>query len=77
MWGGHANLCNLTRNDYVQYLKRLDVSIPIIHLHLHENYGDYDSHLTVFTGPSAENDAGIKTLFEILIQRGFSGSVIL
>ena len=74
---GHANLCHSTRNDYVQYLKRLDKQVPIIHLHLHENYGDYDSHLTIFTGPSAKNDIGIRMLLEILIQRGFSGSIVL
>ncbi len=74
---GHANLCHLTRNDYIQYLKQLDVSIPIIHLHLHENYGDYDTHLTIFTGPSAKNEIGIRRLLEILRQRGFSGSIIL
>jgi sugar phosphate isomerase/epimerase len=74
---GHANLCLMTHNEYIKYLNLLDAQVPIIHLHLHENYGDRDSHLTIFTGPSADNDTGIRTLLEILIKRGFSGSIIM
>ncbi|RKZ91976.1 MAG: hypothetical protein DRR19_05600 [Candidatus Parabeggiatoa sp. nov. 1] len=74
---GHANLCHSTHNDYIKYLNLLDAQVPIIHIHLHENYGDHDSHLTIFTGPSADNDTGIRTLLEILIKRGFSGSMVM
>ncbi len=74
---GHANLCAATRNDYLRFVDQLDRTIPIIHLHLHENRGDADSHLTLFTGPAAQNDTGIRGLVRRLQQRGFSGSAIL
>jgi starch synthase (maltosyl-transferring) len=74
---GHANLCNSTRNDYLRYIDLLDPETPIIHIHLHENYGDYDSHLPIFTGPAGTDPAGIKRLIARLKKRGFSGSIIL
>jgi sugar phosphate isomerase/epimerase len=74
---GHANLCGPTRNDYLRYIDLLDPGVPIIHVHLHENYGDYDSHLPVFTGPAGKDPSGIKGLIERLKKRGFSGSIIL
>ncbi len=74
---GHANLCNSTRNDYLRYIDLLDPETPIIHIHLHENYGDYDSHLPIFTGPAGTDPAGIKGLIARLKKRGFSGSIIL
>ena len=73
---GHANLCRQTRNDYLGYVDLLAPDLPIIHVHMHENYGDFDSHLTVFTGPSAKDPAGIKGLVERLKDRGFSGNII-
>ena len=51
--------------------------VPIIHIHLHENYGDADSHLTVFTGPSAQDPSGVVGVIERLKKRHFSGSIIL
>jgi phosphoglucan,water dikinase len=74
---GHANLCEATQNDYLQFVDRLSPDVPIIHVHLHENYGDADSHLTVFTGPSKNDETGIRGLVDRMKQRGFSGSVIL
>jgi len=74
---GHANLCASTRNDYLRFLDRLDPQVPIHHLHLHENWGDADTHLTLFTGPSAGDDAGIRSVLKRLRRRGFSGLVIL
>ncbi len=74
---GHANLNPSTRNDYLTYVDRLESSVPIIHLHLHENYGDIDSHLPLFTGPSARNPDGIARLVLRLRQRRFSGSIIM
>src|SRR5262249_34802802 len=74
---GHANLCSATRNDYLGFVDRLGAHVPIIHAHLHENWGDSDSHLTLFTGPSARNDAGIRGLLKRLQHRNFSGSLIL
>jgi sugar phosphate isomerase/epimerase len=74
---GHANLCPATRNDYLGYVDRLGPQVPIIHWHAHENWGDRDSHLPLFTGPSARNDAGVRGLVERLKQRGFNGSVVL
>ncbi len=74
---GHANLCAATRNDYLGFLDRLAEQVPIIHLHLHENWGDSDSHLVLFTGPSAASEAGIRGLLERLARRGFDGLAIL
>ena len=74
---GHANLCSATRNDYLRFLDELNSTIPLIHLHLHENWGDTDSHLTLFTGPAAQNDTGICGLVRRLKHRSFSGSAIL
>jgi len=74
---GHANLCEATRNRYLEFIDRLSPEVPLIHIHLHENWGDSDSHLTVFTGPSARDDAGIRGLLERLQRRGFSGAIIL
>jgi phosphoglucan,water dikinase len=74
---GHANLCSSTRNDYLGFVDRLDPGVPIIHVHMHENYGDRDSHLPLFTGPAGENPEGIRGLMERLKGRGFKGSIIL
>jgi len=74
---GHANLFGAMQNNYLRYLDMLFPEVPIIHLHLHENFGDRDSHLTLFTGPSRENRAGIKGFLERLLARKFSGCAIL
>ena len=74
---GHANLCSATRNNYLEFCDRLDPRVPIIHLHLHENWGDADTHLPIFTGPAASDDSGIRGLLARLRQRNFSGSIIL
>jgi len=74
---GHANLCSATLNDYLAFCDRLDPRVPIIHLHLHENWGDTDSHLPLFTGPASRDDAGIRGLITRLRQRRFSGCAIL
>ena len=74
---GHANLCHDTRHDFLAYLDRLDAKVPIIHLHLHENWGDFDSHLPLFTGPAATNATGVRSFIERLRKRRYSGSIIL
>jgi sugar phosphate isomerase/epimerase len=74
---GHANLCPRTRNDYLGFIDMLDPEVPIIHVHLHENYGDADSHLTVFTGPSMADRSGIDGFVQRMKQRRFSGAIIL
>jgi sugar phosphate isomerase/epimerase len=74
---GHANLCHVTHNDYVAYLDALAPVVPLIHLHMHENYGDADSHLTLFTGPARTNDAGIRAFLRRLVQRHYEGVMIL
>ncbi len=74
---GHANLCPETLNDYLKYIDLLDDRVPIIHAHIHENYGDYDTHLPLFTGPAGEDPSGIKGLLDRLNARKFSGSMIL
>jgi sugar phosphate isomerase/epimerase len=74
---GHANLCQATRNDYLKFLDLIAPQIPIIHVHLHENYGDHDSHLTLFTGPAGKDSSGIHAFLEHLDRRRFSGCIIL
>jgi sugar phosphate isomerase/epimerase len=74
---GHANLFTGTRNNYLRYVDLLGVHIPIIHWHAHENWGDRDSHLPLFSGPSARDDRGLRGLVRRLRDRGFSGSVVL
>jgi sugar phosphate isomerase/epimerase len=74
---GHANLCQVTRNDFVRYLDALSPDVPVIHLHVHENYGDADSHLTLFTGPARTNDMGIRAFLERLRWRDYHGALIL
>jgi sugar phosphate isomerase/epimerase len=74
---GHANLYGWTRHNYLRYLDQLSPDVPIIHLHLHENFGDYDSHLPLFTGPAGKDGSGVVGLLQRLQQRNFAGSVIL
>ena len=73
---GHANLCEATRNDYLEFIYRLDAQVPIIHLHMHCNYGDRDSHLPLFTGPAKWDDSGIRMFIQQLKKRNFRGSII-
>jgi sugar phosphate isomerase/epimerase len=74
---GHANLFAGSRNDYVGFVDRLNVQVPIFHWHAHENWGDRDSHLTLFTGPAERDERGVRALSRRLLQRGVNGSVIL
>lgn len=74
---GHANLYTGTRNDYLDWIDRLGRHVPIIHWHCHENWGDRDAHLTIFTGPSRRDMVGIRGVVERLLHRGFCGNVIL
>jgi sugar phosphate isomerase/epimerase len=74
---GHANLCTATHNDYLRFIDLLGPDIPIIHVHLHENYGDRDSHLTIFSGPSDKDPAGIRGFLDRMNRRRFSGCIIL
>jgi sugar phosphate isomerase/epimerase len=74
---GHANLFAGTRNNYLRFVDLLGEHVPIIHWHAHENWGDRDSHLTLFTGPSARDDQGIRGLAHRLLRGGFSGSIVL
>lgn len=74
---GHANLCASSRNDYVGYLDRLAPHVPIMHVHFHENYGDRDSHMTLFTGSAGLSDAGVRGVIGRLKKRKFHGSIIL
>jgi sugar phosphate isomerase/epimerase len=74
---GHANIHASTHNDYIGYLDRLRPDLPIIHLHLHENDGDQDSHLVIFTGPASRDPSGVGALVERLERRDFAGNVIL
>jgi sugar phosphate isomerase/epimerase len=73
----HADLFAGTRDDHLAFVDRLGDHVPIIHWHAHENWGDRDSHLPLFTGPSARDDRGLRGLIRRLKQRGFSGSVVM
>ncbi|NTU43217.1 MAG: sugar phosphate isomerase/epimerase, partial [Nitrospirales bacterium] len=73
---GHANLCSATRNDYLRFIDLIGPHVSLIHLHLHENYGDADTHLPLFTGPSAADPSGIRGVLKRAIERGFAGSII-
>ena len=74
---GHANLYQATLNDYLRFTDLIDSQVPIIHVHLHENHGDYDSHLPLFKGPAKKDDFGMQGLLTRLIRRNFSGCLIL
>lgn len=74
---GHANLFSGTRNDYLRYVDELTDETRLMHLHLHENYGDRDSHLTLFTGPSSVNPVGLEGLLLRLARRHYAGAAIL
>jgi sugar phosphate isomerase/epimerase len=74
---GHANLCDSTRNNFIRYLDALAAAVPIIHVHAHENRGDADTHLTLFTGPSRDDDSGIRAFLERLRRRQYHGALIL
>jgi sugar phosphate isomerase/epimerase len=74
---GHANLFDATRNNYWRYFDALSPRVRVIHLHLHENHGDKDSHLPLFTGPLSYNATGLAGLLRRLQQRNFDGCAIL
>lgn len=74
---GHANLCYTTNNDFLGFINQLDSDLPIIHIHLHENYGDNDSHLAIFTGPAGLNPHGIIEVLKHLKEIEFAGAIIL
>lgn len=74
---GHANLHPATLNDYIGYLDRLAPHVPIIHMHVHENLGDHDSHLPVGRGPAGRDGFGLRALAERLEQRGYDGAMIM
>ena len=74
---GHANLFGATQNNYWAFLDALAPGVRVIHLHLHENLGDRDSHLPLFTGPSRHNATGIAGMLSRVRQHGFDGCAIL
>jgi sugar phosphate isomerase/epimerase len=74
---GHANLCRTTHNNFLRYLDQLSPQVPLLHLHVHENYGDADSHLTLFTGPSRSDDRAVRGLLRRLRGRAYQGALIL
>jgi sugar phosphate isomerase/epimerase len=74
---GHANLCAATHNDFIRYLDELSPEVPLLHMHVHENYGDRDSHLPLFTGPARHNDKGIRSLVQRIQARGYEGALVM
>lgn len=74
---GHANLYERTHNDFIRFIDELGPEIPIIHTHVHENYGDADRHLPLFTGPARENDGGIRAFTKRMEQRSYQGAMVL
>jgi len=74
---GHANLYGATQNNYWRYLDSLSPNVKVIHLHAHENSGDRDSHMPLFTGPARNNATGIAGMLSRVRQHGFDGCIIL
>lgn len=74
---GHANLYGATQNNYWRYLDSLAPDVKVIHVHAHENSGDRDSHLPLFTGPARNNATGIAGMLSRVRQHGFDGCIIL
>jgi sugar phosphate isomerase/epimerase len=74
---GHASLYPGTRKRFLDYLDLVDAEVPIVHVHAHENWGDSDSHLPLFTGPAGRDDTAVWGLMQRLHARGFAGSIIL
>ncbi|MFZ5952286.1 MAG: sugar phosphate isomerase/epimerase family protein [Candidatus Rifleibacteriota bacterium] len=74
---GHANLFPETRRHFNEYLRRISGNVKILHLHAHENFGDTDQHLPLFTGPSASDENCLKHLVSQLKERAFAGSVVM
>jgi sugar phosphate isomerase/epimerase len=74
---GHANLAAGTRNDFLLFVDRLGPHVPVVHIHLHENYGDADTHLPLFTGPAASNPLGIAGFLDRMKTRHYAGAMIL
>ncbi len=74
---GHANLYEHTHNDFIRFIDELGPEVPIIHTHVHENYGDADRHMPLFTGPAKENDSGIRAFAERMERRGYQGAMVL
>ncbi len=74
---GHANLYEHTHNDFIRFIDELGPEVPIIHAHVHENYGDVDRHMPLFTGPARENDGGIRAFTERMKNRGYQGAMVL
>ncbi len=74
---GHANLSEDSQNDYLKFVDRLESHVPIIHVHMHENYGDSDTHLPIFAGPAGEGDSGVREFLMRLKRSNFKGSIIL
>jgi sugar phosphate isomerase/epimerase len=74
---GHANLYGDTQNEYLKYIDLLGSNVPIIHMHMHENYGNSDCHLPFFTGPAGRDTSGIQGVAARMKKRNFTGSIIL
>jgi sugar phosphate isomerase/epimerase len=74
---GHANLCNDTRNNYHAFFDRLGGDIPLLHLHLFENWGDEDSHLPLFSGSNGQYSEGLKGIIYRLGKHPFEGAAML
>ena len=74
---GHANLCASTRNDFLGFVDLLEIKTPVIHVHLHENYGSMDSHMALFTGHLAKDPAAINGFMERMVMRNYTGAMIL
>jgi sugar phosphate isomerase/epimerase len=74
---GHANLCPDLPRDYLGYLDRLADHVPLAHLHVHENFGDGDTHLPPGEGPAGDDPAGLAGLMRRLHDRAYTGSLII
>jgi sugar phosphate isomerase/epimerase len=74
---GHTLLCQETGGSPIRFLQELRGEIPVLHCHLHENCGDRDSHMTLFTGPLGQDPNPLRQVLEALAQADYAGSMIL
>lgn len=74
---GHALLEPSLAGVPGDFLERLGASIPVVHCHMHENRGDQDSHLPLFTGPLGEQPGPLLRVLDQLQSQAFVGSMIL
>ena len=74
---GHAHIYAAPDGDFNSYLEKISDAIPIIHMHIHENDGQRDLHLPLFTGSCRIDESPVERLLKNLRRRQFCGSMIM